>query len=335
MAGVRGALPRPAGRSGRFRYRAVQREHVRVAAGCFAQEPETIEKSAREKQVLDFTIKLGPTCATPTDSQPTHFADIVNTMTPRFSRGCASMADGGSEFPPWRNSGLASRSHVDRCRGHRRFRNGAGRTSTTAGKPHRGPWRFPRRKFVQTAAIGAGRLSPAYLGAGPGNRVCRVELRSNLSSAASLHRQQRARGPCKAGSTQRADARGGGRLPLLQPSGQLPEAIRRVHFKVSPRPSSSARAPKSSFGHTNLRRRPKPSSARFRVRRCAGYAELSAPGRGVKLTRNSSSTVEPGGRARARAGFYCNPNNPVATYVARKRARVSPYVRQSPEPTSV
>src|SRR5499427_8088006 len=68
---------------------------------------------------------------------------------------------------------------------------------------------------------------------------------------------------------------------------------------------------------------------------CAGYAELIGnPVRGVKLSSEFKIDLDPMLQASKGAGlvFYCNPNNPTATYVGAKATRdfLTRVARQSP-----
>src|SRR5579862_3033754 len=71
---------------------------------------------------------------------------------------------------------------------------------------------------------------------------------------------------------------------------------------------------------------------------CAGYAELIGnPVRGVKLSSEFKIDLDPMLQASKGAGlvFYCNPNNPTATYVGAKATRdfLTKMTSQSPETT--
>src|SRR5579863_8355684 len=189
-----------------------------------------------------------------------------------------------------------------------------------------------RRQFVQTAGIGAGAaLTSSVWGRGRENSVW---------SAFDANLQAVEKGMICIGSNE--NPVGGGKKPgrYSNQVGELTESIA-AHFKVK------TENVLVSEGSTEILRAATQlftSKAKALVgtiptyEECAGYAELIGnPVRGVKLSSEFKIDLDPMLQASKGAGlvFYCNPNNPTATYVGAKATRdfLAKMTTASPETT--
>jgi histidinol-phosphate aminotransferase len=189
-----------------------------------------------------------------------------------------------------------------------------------------------RRQFVQTAAVGAGAaLTSNVWGRGRENSVWsafEAELQAVEKGMICIASNENPVGPGKKVlDSLRALLEGGARPGRYSNgTGPLTEAIC-AHFKVKPENVLL------SEGSTEILRAATQvftSKTKALVgtiptyEECAGYAELIGnPVRGVKLSSEFKIDLDPFLAASKGAGlvFYCNPNNPTATYVGAKATR--------------
>src|SRR5258705_6697771 len=189
-----------------------------------------------------------------------------------------------------------------------------------------------RRKFVQTAGIGAGAaLTSNIWGRGRENSIWSAiepDLQAVERGVICIASNENPVGPGKAVLDSLRSLLEGGARPgrYSNQSGQLTEAIC-AHFKVKPENVLL------SEGSTEILRAATQvftSKTKALVgtiptyEECAGYAELIGhPVRGVKLSSEFKIDLDPFLAASKGAGlvFYCNPNNPTATYVVAKATR--------------
>ena len=203
-----------------------------------------------------------------------------------------------------------------------------------------------RRKFVQTAGIGAGAaLTGSIWGRGRENSIWSAiepDLQAVERGVICIASNENPVGPGKAVLDTLRTLLEGGTRPgrYSNQAGQLTEAIA-AHFKVKPDNVLV------SEGSTEiLRAATQVYTAKTKAlvgtiptyEECAGYAELLGhPVKGVSL--DSAFKLDPDKMIAAAKGaglvFYCNPNNPVATYVGAKatRAFLSKLNSTSPETT--
>jgi len=203
-----------------------------------------------------------------------------------------------------------------------------------------------RRKFVQTAGIGAGAaLTGSIWGRGRENSIWSAiepDLQAVERNVICIASNENPVGPGKAVLDTLRTLLEGGTRPgrYSNQAGQLTEAIA-AHFKVKPDNVLV------SEGSTEiLRAATQVYTAKTKAlvgtiptyEECAGYAELLGhPVKGVSL--DSAFKLDPDKMIAAAKGaglvFYCNPNNPVATYVGAKatRAFISKLNSTSPETT--
>jgi histidinol-phosphate aminotransferase len=189
-----------------------------------------------------------------------------------------------------------------------------------------------RRQFVQTAAVGAGAaLTSNVWGRGRENIVWsafEAELQAVEKGMICIASNENPVGPGKkVMDSLRALLEGGARPGRYSNgTGPLTEAIC-AHFKVKPENVLL------SEGSTEILRaatqvftaKTKPLVGTIPTyEECAGYAELIGnPVRGVKLSSEFKIDLDPFLDRSKGAGlvFYCNPNNPTATYVGAKATR--------------
>jgi histidinol-phosphate aminotransferase len=203
-----------------------------------------------------------------------------------------------------------------------------------------------RRKFVQTAGIGAGAaLTGSIWGRGRENSIWSAiepELQAVERGVICIASNENPVGPGKAVLDSLRTLLEGGARPgrYSNQSGQLTEAIC-AHFKVKPENVLL------SEGSTEILRAATQvftSKTKALVgtiptyEECAGYAELLGhPVKGVSLDSAFKLDVDKMAAAAKGAGlvFYCNPNNPTATYVGAKatRAFLAKVNSTSPETT--
>ena len=203
-----------------------------------------------------------------------------------------------------------------------------------------------RRKFVQTAGIGAGAaLTSNIWGRGREHSVWssfEAELQAVEKNMICIASNENPVGPGKAVLDSLRTLLEGGARPgrYSNQSGQLTEAIC-AHFKVKPENVLL------SEGSTEILRAATQvftSKTKALVgtiptyEECAGYAELLGhPVKGVSLDSAFKLDVDKMAAAAKGAGlvFYCNPNNPTATYVGAKatRAFLAKVNSTSPETT--
>ncbi|HMJ81910.1 MAG TPA: aminotransferase class I/II-fold pyridoxal phosphate-dependent enzyme, partial [Vicinamibacterales bacterium] len=203
-----------------------------------------------------------------------------------------------------------------------------------------------RRKFVQTAGIGAGAaLTGSIWGRGRENSIWSAiepDLQAVERNVICIASNENPVGPGKAVlDTLRSLLEGGARPGRYSnQAGQLTEAIA-AHFKVKPENVLV------SEGSTEILRAATQvytSKTKALVgtiptyEECAGYAELLGhPVKGVSLDSAFKLDVDKMAAAAKGAGlvFYCNPNNPTATYVGAKatRAFLAKLHSTSPETT--
>jgi len=203
-----------------------------------------------------------------------------------------------------------------------------------------------RRQFVQTAGIGAGAaLTAGVWGRGRENSIWSAiepELQAVERGVICIASNENPVGPGpKVLGTLKTLLENGARPGRYSnQSGELTEAIA-AHFKVK---SENVLV---SEGSTEILRaatqvftaKTKPLVGTIPTyEECAGYAELIGnPVRGVKL--NSEFKIDLDAMLAAAKGaglvFYCNPNNPTATYVGAKATRdfLSRLNSASPETT--
>jgi histidinol-phosphate aminotransferase len=203
-----------------------------------------------------------------------------------------------------------------------------------------------RRQFVQTAGIGAGAaLTSSVWGRGRENFVWspfEAELQAVEKGVICISSNENPVGPGqKVMDSLRALLQGGTRPGRYSNQmGQLTEAIC-AHFKVKPENVLL------SEGSTEiLRAATQVYTAKTKAlvgtiptyEECAGYADLIGnPVRGVKLSSEFKIDLDPFLAQSKGAGlvFYCNPNNPTATYVGAKATRdfITKLHAASPETT--
>jgi histidinol-phosphate aminotransferase len=189
-----------------------------------------------------------------------------------------------------------------------------------------------RRKFVQTAGIGAGAaLTSNIWGRGRENSIWSAiepDLQAVERGVICIASNENPVGPGKAVLDSLRTLLEGGARPgrYSNQSGQLTEAIC-AHFKVKPENVLL------SEGSTEILRAATQvftSKTKALVgtiptyEECAGYAELLGhPVKGVSLDSAFKLDVDKMAAAAKGAGlvFYCNPNNPTATYVGAKATR--------------
>jgi histidinol-phosphate aminotransferase len=189
-----------------------------------------------------------------------------------------------------------------------------------------------RRKFVQTAGIGAGAaLTSNIWGRGRENSIWSAiepDLQAVERGVICIASNENPVGPGKAVLDSLRSLLEGGTKPgrYSNQSGQLTEAIC-AHFKVKPENVLL------SEGSTEILRAATQvftSKTKALVgtiptyEECAGYAELLGhPVKGVSLDSAFKLDVDKMAAAAKGAGlvFYCNPNNPTATYVGAKATR--------------
>src|SRR5215471_9407317 len=189
-----------------------------------------------------------------------------------------------------------------------------------------------RRQFVQTATIAGGAALTANVwGRGRENSIWSAfepELQAVEKGMICIGSNENPVGPGpKVLGTLKSLLEGGAKPGRYSnQSGELTEAIA-AHFKVK---SDNVLV---SEGSTEILRaatqvftaKTKPLVGTIPTyEECAGYAELIGnPVRGVKLTSEFKIDLDPMLQASKGAGlvFYCNPNNPTATYVGAKATR--------------
>jgi len=203
-----------------------------------------------------------------------------------------------------------------------------------------------RRQFVQTAGIGAGAaLASSVWGRGRENSVWsafEAELQAVDRGVICIASNENPVGPGKKVlDSLRALLEGGARPGRYSnQTGELTEAIC-AHFKVKPEnvllsegSTEILRAATQVF--TSKTRKLVGTIPTYEE--CAGYADLIGnPVHGVKLSSEFKIDLDPFLAASKGAGlvFYCNPNNPTATYVGAKATRefLSKLSSASPETT--
>ncbi len=203
-----------------------------------------------------------------------------------------------------------------------------------------------RRSFVQTVGIGAGAaLTSSVWGRGRENSVWSAlspDLQAVERGVICIASNENPVGPGKKVlDTVRGLLEGGTRPGRYsQQSGELTEAIA-AHFKVK---TDNVLV---SEGSTEILRaatqvftaKTKPLVGTIPTyEECAGYAELMGnPVKGVKLTADFKIDLDAYLTASKGAGlvFYCNPNNPTATYVGAKATRdfITKLTSASPDTT--
>src|SRR6266498_3423922 len=203
-----------------------------------------------------------------------------------------------------------------------------------------------RRKFVQTAGIGAGAaLTSNIWGRGRENSIWSAiepDLQAVERGVICIASNENPVGPGKAVLDSVRTLLEGGTKPgrYSNQSGQLTEAIC-AHFKVKPENVLL------SEGSTEiLRAATQVFTAKTKAlvgtiptyEECAGYAEmLGHPVKGVSLDSAFKLDVDKMAAAAKGAGlvFYCNPNNPTATYVGAKATKdfIAKLNSSSPETT--
>jgi histidinol-phosphate aminotransferase len=203
-----------------------------------------------------------------------------------------------------------------------------------------------RRQFVQTAGIGSGAaLAGSVWGRGRENSVWsafEAELQAVDRGVICIASNENPVGPGKKVlDSLRALLEGGARPGRYSnQTGELTEAIC-AHFKVKPEnvllsegSTEILRAATQVF--TSKTRKLVGTIPTYEE--CAGYADLIGnPVHGVKLSSEFKIDLDPFLAASKGAGlvFYCNPNNPTATYVGAKATRefLSKLNSASPETT--
>ena len=206
---------------------------------------------------------------------------------------------------------------------------------------------FSRRRFVHTLGIGSAALTGAWIGARGREDALWSAIEPSLEAIAPgvicLASNENPLGPGKTVMKSVRDAFGeGGRAPgrYSGSSGDLIEAIAR---KQGVKPENIV----LGCGSTQILRT---CTHLFTARdkalvgtiptyeECAGYAEMMGhPVRGVLL--DSEFKIDLGKVADAAKGaglvFYCNPNNPTATYVGARATRdfLAKVNRESPDTT--
>jgi histidinol-phosphate aminotransferase len=203
-----------------------------------------------------------------------------------------------------------------------------------------------RRQFVQTAGIGGcAALASSVWGRGRENSVWsafEAELQAVDRGVICIASNENPVGPGKKVlDSLRALLEGGARPGRYSnQTGELTEAIC-AHFKVKPEnvllsegSTEILRAATQVF--TSKTRKLVGTIPTYEE--CAGYADLIGnPVHGVKLSSEFKIDLDPFLAASKGAGlvFYCNPNNPTATYVGAKATRefLSKLSSASPETT--
>jgi histidinol-phosphate aminotransferase len=203
-----------------------------------------------------------------------------------------------------------------------------------------------RRKFVQTAGIGAGAaLTGSIWGRGRENSIWSAiepDLQAVERGVICIASNENPVGPGKAVLDALRSLLEGGARPgrYSNQAGQLTEAIA-AHFKVKP---DNVLVSEGSTEILRAATQVFTSKTKALVgtiptyEECAGYAELLGhPVKGVSLDSAFKLDVDKMAAAAKGAGlvFYCNPNNPTATYVGAKatRAFLSKLSSTSPETT--
>ena len=189
-----------------------------------------------------------------------------------------------------------------------------------------------RRKFVQTVGIGAGAALTSNIWArGRENSVWSAfepTLEAVEKGVICIASNENPVGPGKAVLDGLRKVLEGGTKPgrYSDQAGQLTEAIA-GHFKVK---TDNVALGEGSTQILRTATQLFTSKTKALVgtiptyEECAGYAELIGhPVRGVKLDSNFRLDIDAMVAAAKGAGlvFYCNPNNPVATYVGAKATR--------------
>jgi len=203
-----------------------------------------------------------------------------------------------------------------------------------------------RRKFVQTAGIGAGAaLTSNIWGRGRENSIWSAiepDLQAVDRGVICIASNENPVGPGKAVLDTLRSLLEGGTRPgrYSNQAGQLTEAIA-AHFKVKP---DNVLVSEGSTEILRAATQVYTSKTKALVgtiptyEECAGYAELLGhPVKGVSLDSAFKLDVDKMAAAAKGAGlvFYCNPNNPTATYVGAKatRAFLAKLNSTSPETT--
>src|SRR5262245_2626572 len=206
-----------------------------------------------------------------------------------------------------------------------------------------------RRKFVQTAGIGAGAaLTGSIWGRGRENSIWSAiepDLQAVERGVVCIASNENPVGPGKAVLDQLRTLLEGGTKPgrYSNQMGDLTDAICAKFSKYGVKPDNVC----LGEGSTQILRSATQlftSKTKALVgtiptyEECAGYAELIGnPVRGVKLNSEFKMDLDAMLAAAKGAGlvFYCNPNNPVATYVGAKATRdfLSRLNSASPETT--
>src|SRR5215831_12572855 len=189
-----------------------------------------------------------------------------------------------------------------------------------------------RRQFVQTAGLGAGAaFASSIWGRGRENSIWSAvepELQAVERNVICIASNENPVGPGQKvlGTLKSLLENGAKPGRYSNQAGELTEAIA-AHFKVKPDNVLV------SEGSTEILRaatqvftaKTKPLVGTIPTyEECAGYAELIGnPVKGVKLTADFKIDLDAYLAASKGAGlvFYCNPNNPTATYVGAKATR--------------
>jgi histidinol-phosphate aminotransferase len=205
-----------------------------------------------------------------------------------------------------------------------------------------------RREFVQTVGIGAaGAMAGSYIGArGRENSVWSFEQRLEAlpPGVICLASNENPVGPGKTVLDAVKAAFGAeGRTPGRYDFGGAPQLIELIAKKFNVKTENVA----LGCGSTQILRsathlftaKDKPLVGTIPTyEECAGYAEMmGAPVRGVSLDSEFKIDLDKMAAAAKGAGliFYCNPNNPTATYVGAKASRdfFAKINRESPDTT--
>src|ERR1043165_1646602 len=201
-----------------------------------------------------------------------------------------------------------------------------------------------RRHFVQTVGIGAGAaLTSNIWGRGRENSIWNAiepDLQAVERGVVCIARNEHPAGPGKKVLDGLSALLEGGKKPgrYSNQVGELTEAIA-AHFKVK------TENVLVSEGSTEILRaatqvftsKTKPLVGTIPTyEECAGYAELIGnPVHGVKLNSEFKIDLDPMLAAAKGAGlvFYCNPNNPTATYVGAQATRdlIADITKASPD----
>jgi histidinol-phosphate aminotransferase len=189
-----------------------------------------------------------------------------------------------------------------------------------------------RRTFVQTAGIGAGAaLTSSIWGRGRENSIWSAiepDLQAVERGVICIASNENPVGPGKAVLDTLRSLLEGGTRPgrYSNQAGQLTEAIA-AHFKVKP---DNVLVSEGSTEILRAATQVFTSKTKALVgtiptyEECAGYAELIGhPVKGVSLDSAFKIDLDKMAAAAKGAGlvFYCNPNNPTATYVGAKATR--------------